>query len=161
MSDADEAVVIGLVNFVQLLKGLRNASFRSLAQSRAAFRQLHSFLTSSNLLLSPTGVSAEHPQMKAFREALNPVPLFLGFAGTALLYLQQQQRCILQALAADLTFVIMICESLASAIQMQTSTPDSAIGAQQLLRDAAPGEHCRRMLLWQVLQLYTRGCCRC
>uniref|UniRef100_A0A383VT63 Uncharacterized protein n=1 Tax=Tetradesmus obliquus TaxID=3088 RepID=A0A383VT63_TETOB len=69
---------------------------------------------------------------------MNAAPLFLGFAGKALLYLQKQQR-ILQAPAADLALISIICESLAAALKLPSSTPDIANNTKQQVHDAAPG----------------------
>jgi hypothetical protein len=161
MSAEGDSVVIRLITSVRLLKGLRNASFRDLAQQHEALTQVHLFLTGSHATVSPTGVLEESPQLKAFREAVNPVPLFLGFAGTALLYLQQQQRCSLQATAADLNVLKMIFDSLASAIQLESSTLDPATDAKQQPRNAAPVEHCSCVLLLHALsQLPKRGRCK-
>lgn len=44
MSDAEDNPLITLTNVVQELRGLGNASLRGLAQSRAAFQQLHNIL---------------------------------------------------------------------------------------------------------------------
>lgn len=82
---------------------------------------------------------------------MNAAPLFLGFAGKALLYLQKQQR-ILQAPAADLALISIICESLAAALKLPSSTPDIANNTKQQVHDAAPGEHHRLKRRCQALR---------
>lgn len=73
-------------------------------------------------------------------EALDVVPLLLSLAGTALQYPQQRQQGFLQAPAADLYCIRMICESLALAFRMPSSSPAVANAKKQQQRNAAPGE---------------------
>jgi hypothetical protein len=140
MSERDDVVVVAAVSHaLHVLKGLRGSSFRDYAQARAAFRELHFYITGSYFQQVGRGVPGGNPQSVPWCDAVNPVPTFLGFARTALLHLQQQQ-CILQAPAADMTLISMICESLSSAILLPNSNPAAANEAQQLLHDAGPGE---------------------
>lgn len=79
-------------------------------------------------------------------------PMYLDIARTALLHLQQQQQCILQSPAADLTAINMICGDLGAAVELANSTSAGMAEVKQWLRDAAPGEPCRLVLPWLVLQ---------
>uniref|UniRef100_A0A383VQ76 Uncharacterized protein n=1 Tax=Tetradesmus obliquus TaxID=3088 RepID=A0A383VQ76_TETOB len=65
-------------------------------------------------------------------------PMYLDIARTALLHLQQQQQCILQSPAADLTAINMICGDLGAAVELANSTPAGMAEVKQQLRDAAP-----------------------
>jgi hypothetical protein len=114
-----------LTTSLRVLRGLRNASFRELSQSSADIKQLDSFLSSSYFILARTGDTATNPEYQAAVDAMNPLCMLLGFASTALLHLQQQQR-ILQAPADDLNLLGFICESLASATMLPNSNPAAA-----------------------------------
>jgi hypothetical protein len=121
---------------LRVLKGLRNSGFSHIAQSHEALSQLHLFIVSSSS--SATAFStAMTTRDTAAVEAIDAVPMLLGFAGTALLHLQQQP--FLQAPAADLATITRICECLATTIALPSSTPAMAKRAQQQTLDSRAG----------------------
>jgi hypothetical protein len=133
-----------LLRSLYALKRLRNATFRELAQSREDFKQLHLWLNGSLCDLIETGRLPLIAQLTAVIDACDPLSMPLGFATTALLHLQQQQR-ILQAIAADLAFVRIICETLIFSLKLLIFKPAGAQGFKQELLTALPGDDHRRV----------------
>lgn len=110
------------IHSLHVLRGLQNASFRELAQSRAAFTHLYLFLTDDNDAVPQRSVPSQDARINSLYDSLNAVPLFTSFCGTALQHLQQQQQGVLQAPASDLAFISMICESVFAATHLPSST---------------------------------------
>jgi hypothetical protein len=136
------------------LIGLRSASFWDLAQSREVLKVLQIYLNGTYSALTETNESPD-PHLALVIDSINPLHMLLGFTGTALLHLQQQQQGILQAPAEDLTLITMICESLSKAIHLYSSIPAAAQDAEQQIRAARPGDACRNMLARQPSQSNT------
>jgi hypothetical protein len=141
MSTPGEPAVEKLLSSLQLLGGLRAASFRGTVQAREALSQVHLL----SLCSSSSSANAEIVSKKGYGveilEVMNAVPLLQEFAGTALLQLQQQP--VLQAPAADLDTMVMIFEGLACAIRLPSSTPATARTPEQQIRDSKTGASCR------------------
>jgi hypothetical protein len=125
-----------LFSSLQLLVGLRKASFRSLVQAFEALSQVHLFLIGSSASFA-TADNLKKNQMVELFEATNAVPMLRDFAGTALLQLQQQP--ILQAPSADVATMIMAVEGLAFVLRLPSSTPAAAKNQEQQKCEARTG----------------------
>jgi hypothetical protein len=136
MSATDEDVVQKLFDASRVLKGLPSTSFRSIVQSQESLSQLHSLIAGTAFVAKAVEMPNKTPMLE-MNESINPVPILLGFAGTALLHLQQQP--ILEAPAADLAAITQICDSLATAVQLPSSTPAMANRAKQQMLDSRTG----------------------
>jgi hypothetical protein len=143
MSVTDEDVTEKVFDALRVLKGIPKSSFRSVVQSQESLSQLHLFMIDS---------SSSTARDLLLNDSLNAVPTLLGFAGTALLHIQQQP--ILRTPAADLTAVAKICESLAIAVQLLSSTPSMARRAQQQMLDSRTGAPGRFLLKQQLHMRY-------
>jgi hypothetical protein len=141
MSASDAAVMEKLFSSLQLLVGLRKASFRSIVQAREALSQVHLLIIGSSSSYSSAEKVSENGYMVEFLEAMNSVPMLRDFAGTALLQLQQQP--VLQAPAADRATMIMIFEGLACALRLPSSTPATAKKLEQQTCEARTGANSR------------------
>jgi hypothetical protein len=149
MSASDEAVTKKLISSLELLLGLRKASFRSIVQAREALSQVHLLLIGSSASFVDAHRGSTKYGLLEFLETMNTVPMLWDFAAIALLQLQQQP--VLQAPAADLSTNIMIVESLAFALQLPSSTPAKAKDLEQQTCEARTGATgCEQ----QVLLLY-------
>jgi hypothetical protein len=149
MSATNEDVVKDVSDALRVLNGLPSSNFRNIVQSQESLSQLHQFIIGSSSSIDKAAGTPTKTQVLALHDSINAVPMLLGFAGTALLHLQQQP--ILKAPAADLTAITMICDSLATAVRLPGSTPAMAGRAKQQMLDSRTGASGRFLLLTQQL----------
>jgi hypothetical protein len=155
MSTSDAAKTEELSSSLQLLAGLRKASFRRLVEAREALSQVNLVISgsSSSVADADNNVSISSHVVDLL-EAMNAVPMLRDFAGTALLQLQQQQP-ILQAPPANLATIISIVEGLALALRLPSSTPATATVLEQQTCEARTGANSRPRGQF-VLLMYVR-----